>query len=135
MRVIEAAGGVVWRTTSRGRMKLLLVHRPDHDDWSFPKGKLLAGETALDAALREVREETGLRCETGPRLAEVRTVDRKGRDKRIQYWAMQPVEGGFRPNREVDAVRWLRPEEAAGRLTYDHDIPLLAMFLDLVPIG
>src|SRR5918998_4427047 len=55
---IEAAGGVV--TGDDGRV--LLVHRPRYDDWTLPKGKLDAGESFEDAALREVEEETGLRC-------------------------------------------------------------------------
>ena len=54
---VEAAGGVVVRDG-----QVLLVHRPRYDDWTLPKGKLDAGESFEDAALREVEEETGLRC-------------------------------------------------------------------------
>ena len=133
--MIEAAGGVVWRVTTRQHLKVLLIHRPRYHDWSLPKGKLFAGETALEAALREVQEETGLRCEAGPRLPFVRYVDRKGRPKRVQYWAMRPIDGRFSPNDEVDEVRWMRPEDAAGRLSYDRDIPVLAAVLDLLPIS
>ena len=60
--MIEAAGGVIWRRTSSDRVKVLVVHRPRYDDWSLPKGKLESGESAARAALREVEEETGLRC-------------------------------------------------------------------------
>ena len=45
-----------------GSAVVLLVHRPAYDDWSFPKGKLLDGESEEDAALREVEEEIGMRC-------------------------------------------------------------------------
>ncbi|HEV2770779.1 MAG TPA: NUDIX domain-containing protein, partial [Solirubrobacteraceae bacterium] len=55
-----AAGGVVVRD---GR--LAVVHRPRYDDWSLPKGKLDAGESWEGCALREVEEETGLRCTLG----------------------------------------------------------------------
>ena len=62
---VQAAGGVVWRRRD-DQIQVLLVHRPKYDDWSLPKGKLEPGETHQEAALREVREETGLRCERGP---------------------------------------------------------------------
>lgn len=125
----------MWRLSSRGRLKVVIIHRPRYDDWSLPKGKLLPGEGHLEAALREIREETGLECEPGPRLSDVRYVDRKGRPKRVRYWAMQAVGGEFAPNDEVDEIRWLRFEDAADRLSYDHDLPVLAALANLVPIG
>ena len=123
--VIEAAGGVVWRRGSKGSLKVLLVHRERYDDWSFPKGKLDAGETHRRAALREVEEETGLRCKTGDELPEVRYDDRKGRAKRVRYWSMEPVAGSFEPNDEVDEVRWLSVADAKDTLSYAHDLRVL----------
>ena len=120
--MIEAAGGAVWRVTSSGTLKVLLVHRPRYDDWSLPKGKAKRGEAALECALREVREETGMRCEAVAELPQTRYVDRKGREKRVRYWAMTTVSGRFRPNREVDEVRWVTTAEAGGVLTYPHDV-------------
>jgi 8-oxo-dGTP diphosphatase len=124
--VIEAAGGVVWRTTDNPILEILLIHRPQRHDWSLPKGKLRRREPALDCALREVREETGLLCTVGPELPEARYQDRKGRSKRVRYWAMQEVAGEFRRNREVDETRWLRIDRAAEMLTYDHDLVVVA---------
>lgn len=115
--MIESAGGVVWRTGVGARVEILLVHRPRRDDWSLPKGKVRSGETPLDCALREVREETGLRCVSGPELVESVGVDRKGRPKRTRYWAMQERSGSFRPNAEVDEVRWVALERVAEVLT------------------
>ena len=95
-------------------MKVLLIHRPRYDDWSFPKGKLDPGETHRHAALREVEEETGLRCRTGASCPEARYADRKGRPKRVRYWSMEPIDGEFVANDEVDEVRWLLIDEAKG---------------------
>lgn len=128
--MVEAAGGVVWRVTSKGQLKVLLVHRPRYGDWSLPKGKLDVDEGHRDAALREVAEETGLRCRTGIELPEARYNDRKGRPKRVRYWSMEPIDGAFAANDEVDQVEWLPVGEARRRLTYPHDRAVL----DALPV-
>lgn len=119
---VVAAGAVVWRP----RREVLLVHRPRYDDWSLPKGKLDPGESHRRAALREVEEETGLRCEAHGELDEVRYRDRKGRAKRVRYWAMEPVGGDFSPNEEVDDVRWVAIDDVAGLVTYARDADVVA---------
>jgi 8-oxo-dGTP diphosphatase len=118
---IDAAGGVVVRD---GRV--LLVHRPRYDDWTFPKGKLDPGESFEDAALREVEEETGVRCTLDRELPATR-YEVRGRPKLVRYWLMAPeAETDFVPNHETDEVRWLTPDEARALLTYDHDRDVLA---------
>jgi 8-oxo-dGTP diphosphatase len=117
MTEVGAAGGVVLD----GDDRVLAVHRPRYDDWSLPKGKLDPGETWEEAALREVREETGLECDLGEELSSTRYHDRKGRSKLVRYWLMDPVGGEFAPNDEVDELRWLTPAEAVALLTYPRD--------------
>ena len=119
---VQAAGGVVM---NEGRV--LLVHRPRYDDWTLPKGKLDRGESFEDAALREVWEETGLRCMLGRELAGTEYRDNKDRPKVVRYWLMK-LEGepaDFEPNDEVDEVRWVVLGDAAGELTYDRDREVL----------
>ena len=106
--------------------RVLLVHRPRYDDWTLPKGKLDRGETFDQAALREVREETGLRCTLGRELATTEYRDNKGRPKVVRYWLMSVDGGEFAPNDEVDEVRWLAVAEAVEKLTYDRDREVLA---------
>jgi len=119
--MIEAAGGVVWRRDSTGRIEVLLVHRPRYDDWSLPKGKLDRGESHLGAALREVQEETGLWCRADDELRSVRYRDRKGRAKRVRFWAMVPVSGAFEINDEVDEVRWVPIADVPALVSYPRD--------------
>jgi 8-oxo-dGTP diphosphatase len=118
---IEAAGGVVVRD---GR--LLLVHRPRYDDWTFPKGKLDPGESFESAALREVEEETGVRCSLGRELPSSH-YEVNGRPKLVRYWLMTPQsETPFVPNDETDDLRWVAPNEARALLTYDRDRDVLS---------
>jgi 8-oxo-dGTP diphosphatase len=119
--VVQAAGGVVVREGD-----VLLVHRPRYDDWSLPKGKLLAGESAEDAALREVEEETGLVCRLVREVGSSSYVDGRGRPKVVRYWLMEPVAGEFVADAEVDEVRWLTRSEAEELLSYDRDRAVLA---------
>jgi 8-oxo-dGTP pyrophosphatase MutT (NUDIX family) len=123
--VVEAAGGVVWRRSRAGEVEVLLVHRPRYDDWTVPKGKLGAGEDHAAAALREVEEETGLRCTLGDELPSTSYIDRKGRPKRVRYWAMTPGGGDFTPTDEVDEVRWVPVDVAASQLSYPRDRAVL----------
>ena len=120
---ILAAGGVVVRDDGR----VAVIHRPRYDDWSLPKGKLDPGESFEDGAVREVLEETGVRGRIVGELEPTSYVDRKGRDKVVRWYRMEldgdPV--AFAPNDEVDELRWVTPEEAAGLLTYDHDRALV----------
>ena len=118
--VIRAGGGVVRRPEPDGP-KVALVHRPRYDDWTLPKGKAVKGEADDASALREVLEETGLRCELGPEVASVHYRDHYDRPKVVRYWLMYPSAGAFIPNDEVDRLRWVRPDEAIGLLTYGHD--------------
>jgi 8-oxo-dGTP diphosphatase len=121
--VVRAAGGLVVRD---GR--LLLVHRPKYDDWTFPKGKAEPGESDEECAVREVEEETGLRCELGAELPSTFYTDSRGRPKRVRWWRMEPVAGAFKPTDEVDEIRWLTREEAAELLSYSRDQALLDGF-------
>jgi 8-oxo-dGTP pyrophosphatase MutT (NUDIX family) len=123
MDPVQAAGGVVMRDG-----QVAIVHRPKYDDWSLPKGKLDAGESFEDAALREVEEETGLRCTLVRELPTVR-YEVRGRPKEVRYWAMKVEdETPFVPGDEVDEVRWVEPQEALALLSYDRDRePVLAL--------
>lgn len=123
---VIAAGGIVTRTGDCGT-EVVVIHRPDHQDWSFPKGKLDPGESIEEAALREVWEETMLRCSLGEYLG---TQQYKG--KLVHYWTMSvEEEGTLIPNDEVDELRWVPLAEAAELLTHRQDRSLLEGYLAL----
>jgi len=111
---LRAAGGLVVRDGS-----VLVVHRPKYDDWTFPKGKLEDGETWEDAALREVEEETGLRCELGEYVGATHYPFREG-VKEVRYFRMTSLDEPI-PQNEIDELRWLPLQEADGLLSYAYD--------------
>jgi 8-oxo-dGTP diphosphatase len=117
--MVRAAGGVVERDGS-----VLLVHRPKYDDWSFPKGKLEGGESWEEGALREVEEETGLRCTIGEEVGRTHYVVLQG-PKEVRYYRMT-CDGEARAQNEVDEVRWVTVAQARELLTQQRDRNLLA---------
>jgi 8-oxo-dGTP diphosphatase len=124
--VIHAAGGIVVRHDDEGRALVAVVWRQERGDWTFPKGKLDAGETYERAACREVEEETGMTCQTLRFIGTTEYQHRKGRPKVVAYFLMHAERGAFTPNDEVDELRWCGVREAERLLTWDRDRDLLA---------
>ncbi|WP_328461630.1 NUDIX hydrolase [Actinoplanes sp. NBC_00393] len=131
---VHAAGGVLYRPTAGG-IEVCLVHRPRYDDWSLPKGTFKTGESALTAAVREVAEETGVSGIPELRLPEVAYTLPNGRPKTVQFWLMRAGdEGPVQDTDEVDQLVWLPLAEAAGRLSYPDERPLLDRVAALPPV-
>jgi 8-oxo-(d)GTP phosphatase len=134
---IRAAGALLYRRAARdgsGEVEVAIVHRPRYDDWSLPKGKLASSETDLEAALREVEEETGHRGRPGRSLGAVRYLTTSGgttTPKVVSFWAMEVDGGSFAPGDEVDDLRWVSLEEAGSCLTHASDREVLGRFASL----
>ncbi len=125
-----SSGGLV--IDDAGRVLMIKV-ATQNEIWTFPKGRIDRGETSEDAAVREVREETGWRCEVLRTLAPVtywfqrRRGDGSVRVKKTVHWfLMRPLEEvGVPDPKEVAAVTWLPVADAPSRLTYASDRKLL----------
>jgi 8-oxo-dGTP pyrophosphatase MutT (NUDIX family) len=121
-----SAGGIVLDDEGR----VLMVHRPRYDDWSFPKGGVDSGETIEQAALREVLEEAGLQCKIIRQLSDSRylytTPKGATRAKVVHYFLME-ITGGrlFADGLETDEAAWCSLEEAEKRLSYAGDKAVL----------
>jgi len=88
----------------------------------LPKGHPEPGESALEAAMREVREEAGVSGELVDSLGEVRYMyERHGRliDKRVEFFLIAYREGDPADHdHEIEEARWIPLERAAAELTY-----------------
>jgi 8-oxo-dGTP pyrophosphatase MutT (NUDIX family) len=121
-----SAGGVVTRAD-----EVLLVWARDLKGRSvvtLPKGLIKRGETGEEAALREVREETGFRCRIVNELPKSEYFYRRGDKlvrKTVRWFLMEPVEKEGEHDHEIDEVRWAPVEEAIDALSYDSDRKLV----------
>lgn len=132
----QSAGLLLFR--QRSGLELFLVHpggpywaRRDEGAWSIPKGEIADGEEALDCAIRELAEETGIEV-SGPFLA-LGSIQQKG-GKRVRAWAVEfdfdpdsitsgtfsiewpPRSGIKREFPEVDRAAWFAPDEAKRKI-------------------
>ncbi len=124
-QIIRAAGGLVWKDTG-GEKLLAVVHRPRHNDWSLPKGKLKRGEEWIRAAVREVEEETACRVEPLD-YAGTLSYSIDGKPKEVRYWHMKVLEEReFEANDEVDRIIWLPKDYALNLLDYSDERDLAA---------
>ncbi|MGB3410579.1 MAG: NUDIX hydrolase [Microthrixaceae bacterium] len=126
--MIKAAGGVVLRGSHTGAagLEVVVVHRPAYDDWTLPKGKRKRSEKARDCALREVEEETGLRCSAGAELPKTGYTLPDGTPKVVRWWAMSVLDDlGFVAGAEVDEIRWVPVADVGRILTYSLDVSVV----------
>lgn len=117
--MITGAGGLLWRKGSESFLEIALVHRVRYGDWTLPKGKPEAGESPLEAALREVREETGYEAQVLGFAGAVAYETSNG-PKLVRFWNMTPQTETRRPldASEVGETAWLTPGEACLRMNY-----------------
>lgn len=111
-----------------GGREFLLIHRHRYGDWTLPKGKLHEGESAVEAAIREVREETGCPVEVGTFLGEVRYAV-NGVPKVVEFWNMKPAgaAGAIEDRGEVREAVWLSATDAMARLDYALEREILGL--------
>lgn len=124
-----SCGGVV-RDTVTQKILLIQVENLSHGIvWTFPKGHPEKGESEHEAALREVREETGWDCKILKHLLDVDyffTRDHIRTHKTVRWFLMEPKEkvGDFNPG-EVKQCDWVSPKEIRLRISYDSDHKIL----------
>lgn len=131
-----SAGGLIWRRQPGGSLSLVLVRPAGRRSWVLPKGHVEAGETVVQAAMREAREESGLTVGVVEPLGEISYVyssrDRDGAAltrifKRVHFFLMEHAGGDpSAHDSETDEVAWLSFDEALARATHPSEQALIA---------
>lgn len=142
-----SAGGVVVREApgARGSWECIVIvpsRRAANGSkvLALPKGHPDGDESAQEAALREVREETGVRARVVGRLGEVRYwYQRDGRRivKRVAFYLLQHEDGDPRHHQddEIDEARWMDLEQAGGALTHSGEREMTRLALSRLASG
>ena len=130
----HSAGGIILE--ERGVLLILVQNLKGEKVWTFPKGHLEAGETAEQAALREVAEETGWDCEIVSSLYTAKyTFSRGGQlvDKDVRWFLVKRVGGNGIPKtpEEVLDMKWCALEDAKKELRYNSDLEILELLKKL----
>jgi len=137
MKFEFSAGGVVYKQSLRSSptavglkkdnegLKILVSQHSQHHGWVFPKGKIDKGETKEEAALREVKEESGAEAEILQAMSPISywyAWEEEKRKKTVYYFIMKYTGGDItQHDYEMEAVEWIAPEEVLTRLTYKGD--------------
>ena len=128
-----AAGTVTLRERPGKKPHVLLVHRPAYNDWTLPKGHLDPDEYEPVAAARETLEETGVTVVLREPMGAI-SYPVGGGTKVVHYWRAEPVKVTKRkPDKEVDRVAWLTPDNALERMTYEDEKQLVRRALQYGP--
>ncbi len=110
-----SAGGVVYRRNHENMQILMIQDR--YGKVTLPKGKIEAGETLEQTALREILEETGIRGDLQGDLEVIRYQYRHGNgetvDKAVHYYLVEAVQGDLKvQEEEIRSAVWLEPGQA-----------------------
>jgi 8-oxo-dGTP pyrophosphatase MutT (NUDIX family) len=127
-----SAGGLVL-SLRNGVPFVAMIATRGRTRWGLPKGAVSEGETPAEAALREVREETGLEAKIVKPLETIQYFFRVGDTlirKRVEFFLMQYVAGELTPQlSEVDDVEWVELGESLERSSFESERKLLELVM------
>lgn len=129
---VVSSGGVIFRKVNGG-FEVALVSR--RNIWCLPKGLIEANETAEETALREVREETGLKGEILGKIGEVSYTFFRNRRyfKTVHFYLLKFVGGSTDDHdSEMDKVKWFPISDAVRVLTYVNERKIMRKALKML---
>ncbi len=126
MTLEKSCGALVFRRF-HGNTELLLIKHANGGHWSFPKGHVESGETEVETALREIKEETGIDVIIDPSFREVISYSpKKDTQKDVIYFIARAQNYDYTPQEEeIAQIKWVEINRAHTILTYDNDKQLV----------
>ncbi len=131
-----SAGGIIFNAQNQ-----VLICQPSGSDyWQFPKGHIEKGESAQQAAIREVKEEVGVEAEIIAKAGESKYVYTSPEGdkifKLVTIFAMNYLSGDIsKHDWEMQEVIWASPEQALDQLSFSNDKQLLQKALSIKIVG
>ena len=118
----KSCGAIVYRKF-HGNTEILLIKHINSGHWSFPKGHVEKGETEVETALREIKEETGIDVIIDPTFREtVSYYPKKDIQKVVVYFIGKAKNYDYVPQEEEIAdIKWVEIGRAGSVLTYEND--------------
>lgn len=116
----------------RDPSRVLVLYRKRENDWTFPKGHVEEGESALDTALRETKEETGLDIDPfgGEELPVLHYIYPEGGEVDVRMFVGRSKnDDALKTEFDGDSLEWLSLDEVSERLSYDNVRQQYASFL------
>lgn len=125
-----SAGGVIFKDNL---VLIIRNYKPERsvDYWGFPKGHIEPGESETEAAIREVKEETGVEVKVIQKIADKEysagfNDNNEEIRKKVSYYVMEYISGEVKPQEdELSEAAWISLEEATQKLTFDNDKQIL----------
>lgn len=129
MKKEKSCGAVVYRQNGTN-LEVLLIKHKNGGHWAFPKGHVEKKESESETALREIREETGLKVKLDSGFRETVTYSPKPNVmKDVVYFAAKACSDKTRAQpEEVLEICWLPPEKALETVTFSNDRDVLTAF-------
>lgn len=127
MKRVYSAGGVVYKIDNY-KPYFLLISTKHGEVWTLPKGLIERDESSEEAAIREIKEETGIEGKIIDHLGKTSywfNFDNERYFKTVTYFLVEYVKGEINPDFEVDTASWFSYDEALRRLKYKSDIEML----------
>ncbi len=129
--VVQKAGAII--LSGQDKDKICLIYRGEQNDWSFPKGRIELGESAKEAMVREVKEETGLTAKVVRALPDLDYVTSSGKQVDLKmFLAVSEDDSLLKTEFGQDSVQWISCRDVEKKLSRDNLKEYFSSVLDLL---